>query len=238
VTRDSTCALVSTLSHTASTSPCNPAGKNDSGMRAYPGVRRNTEKPNADCVTRIGGETTTTRTRGRHVQQANLNSNATPTQPQHHLGETESNYQRAEHRAVTAGHLQRLQNTANEGSHQYNAGDRQSLHRGGAGPNLIVILAAAFHELGHNAIKPRVHHGPSTIHDLAVDMRLSRLYTNDGTLRLSRKMCAPLCDSGFPTPATMMTMTIIIMIVTTGGRERWRKKRRKKRTRGSKASPL
>jgi hypothetical protein len=112
---------------------------------------------------------------GHHAQLPDFNGDTTPTQPQHHLCATELTNQTAEHRAVTAGYFQGLKNTASEYSYRYNAGDHQDLNQGGAGPNLI---AAAFRDLGHNAMKTHlrcVYHSPSTFHDVVVHMRLSRL---------------------------------------------------------------
>jgi hypothetical protein len=81
------------LSQIASTPPCNPAGNNDSGIlngRADPGVQRTTtEKRNADCMALFCGLTSRTMTRGHNAQQANFNSDGTPTQSQRHLGATE-----------------------------------------------------------------------------------------------------------------------------------------------------
>jgi hypothetical protein len=97
--------------------------------RADPGVQRTTEKPSADYMAYTCGMATRTTTSGHHAQQADFNSDATPTrQPQHHLGVTEFNNEKAEHRMVPVGYLQRLTNISSDDSRRCDAGDHQSLH--------------------------------------------------------------------------------------------------------------
>jgi hypothetical protein len=66
--------------------------------------------------------------RGHRAQQAHCSSDATTTQLQHHLGVTELTDQKAKHRVVTVGYVQRRKNTASEDSCQCDAGNHQSLH--------------------------------------------------------------------------------------------------------------